>query len=285
MWSRKELKEKAKRCVSMNYWKGVLAGLLLVVLCGGGGSAGSISGVAARLNDKDSQYDSGYYAEWDSPEEDWDDGYLYYEEDVDDMFLADDIFVFGMVAFVVLMLVLLIVLLVLLPLRIFIFNPLGIGTRRFFVKNLKEPAQFKEVCYAFDHNYKNCVKTEFLREIYTFLWTLLLVIPGIVKSYEYQMIPYILGEHPEMKTEEVFALSKSMMYGNKWHAFVLDLSFFGWYILNGITLGILGIFYLNPYVEQTNAALYQTLKSQHFQKSRQEITEGEDYGIYDSDCR
>ncbi len=76
------------------------------------------------------------------------------------------------------------------------------------------------------------------------------------------MVPYLLADNPELGREEAFALSREMMRGNKWKAFVLDLSFFGWYILNGVTLGILGIFYLKPYVCQTNAALYQTLKEQ-----------------------
>ena len=82
------------------------------------------------------------------------------------------------------------------------------------------------------------------------------------------MVPYILGEQPDLDRERIFELSKTMMYGNKWKAFVLDLSFLGWYLLNGITLGILGIFYLNPYVEQTGAALYQTLKSEYLQKNQ-----------------
>ena len=59
----------------------------------------------------------------------------------------------------------------------------------------------------------------------TFLWSLLLIIPGIVKSYEYRMIPYLLADHPEMSKDEAFAASKAMIDGNKWDAFVLDFSF------------------------------------------------------------
>lgn len=83
------------------------------------------------------------------------------------------------------------------------------------------------------------------------------------------MIPYILGETPNITKEEAFALSRIMMTGNKWNAFVLDLSFLGWYILTGLTFGILGIFYVNPYVKQTNAALYQKLKSLRFAQTEQ----------------
>lgn len=76
------------------------------------------------------------------------------------------------------------------------------------------------------------------------------------------MIPYILAENENITTDEAFIRSKEMMDGNKWNAFVLDLSFIGWEILNAFTLGILGIFYVNPYIHQTDAALYDCLKIQ-----------------------
>lgn len=78
--------------------------------------------------------------------------------------------------------------------------------------------------------------------------------------YEYMMVPFILAENPDMRRKEVFALSKKMMTGNKWKAFVLDLSFLGWSILGGITLGILNVLFVAPYQNLTKAELYQTLK-------------------------
>jgi uncharacterized membrane protein len=108
------------------------------------------------------------------------------------------------------------------------------------------------------------VLTQFLKSLYTLLWTLLLIIPGIVKHYEYRMIPYLLADFPEMSKDDAFRISKEMMNGNKMNAFILDLSFIGWHILSAVTLGIVGIFYVNPYVNATNAELYLTLKKQHF---------------------
>ena len=102
----------------------------------------------------------------------------------------------------------------------------------------------------------------FFRDLYTFLWSLLFIIPGIVKSYEYRMIPYILGENPDMNMEQAFAMSKQMMDGNKWNAFVLDLSFILWDLLGACTVGILNILYIEPYKRLTDAGLYQTLKEQ-----------------------
>ena len=112
----------------------------------------------------------------------------------------------------------------------------------------------------FDSNYKSMVKTMFFRDLYVFLWTLLLVIPGIVKAYQYMMIPYLLAENPEMTKEQAFAESKRMMSGQKWRAFVLDLSFIGWEILSLLTFGLVGIFYVNPYRDSTHAALYEKLR-------------------------
>ena len=145
-------------------------------------------------------------------------------------------------------------------LDVFICNPIEVGCKRFYVRNLNESAQVGNVGFAFDNNYKNITKTMFFRDLYTILWTLLFIIPGIVKSYEYQMIPYLLADNPQMTKEQAFAESKRMMSGQKWRAFVLDLSFIGWNILSAITLGILGIFYVQPYMDATHAALYEALR-------------------------
>ena len=100
----------------------------------------------------------------------------------------------------------------------------------------------------------------FLRNIYNALWYLT-IIGGVIKTYEYRMIPYILAENPNIKRKEAFAMSKQMMKGNKWKAFVLDLSFFGWNFLSVLTFGLLSILYVNPYNAATNTELYAVLKS------------------------
>ena len=143
----------------------------------------------------------------------------------------------------------------------FLINPLAVGAYRFSVCNLNQKAQAKEAAYAFDSgNYLEIVKTMFLRDIFTFLWTLLFIIPGIVKSYEYRMIPYLLADDPTMTKDRAFAESRAMMRGNKWRAFVLDLSFLGWHILSVFTLGILELFYVAPYEFMADAALYESLR-------------------------
>lgn len=96
----------------------------------------------------------------------------------------------------------------------------------------------------------------FLMQLYIFLWSLLFIIPGVIKSYEYMMVPYILAENPGMDRKEAFAISKRMMDGQKWAAFVLELSFLGWIILGVVTCGLLGIFWIQPYINATMTELY-----------------------------
>ena len=89
----------------------------------------------------------------------------------------------------------------------------------------------------------------------------MLVVPGIIKHYEYRMIPYILAENPTMPREEAFQISRRMMMGQKMDVFVLDLSFIGWTLLGICTVGILLVFYVEPYIYLTHAELYHALKN------------------------
>ena len=143
--------------------------------------------------------------------------------------------------------------------RIFVTNPLEIGCRGFFLRNTEEPAEMNELGVGF-HPYFHNVGALLLRDVFIALWSLLFVIPGCIKHYSYRMVPYILAENPEISGKEAITLSRQMMDGHKWNAFVLDLSFIGWAILSSVTLGLAGIFYVNPYKYCTDAELYQALK-------------------------
>ena len=99
-----------------------------------------------------------------------------------------------------------------------------------------------------------------MKDLFIWLWSLLFIIPGIIKAYEYRLVPYIISENPQMNYRDALAESKKLMAGNKWKSFVLDLSFIGWDLLAGLTLGVLDIFFVGPYKASTDAALYETLK-------------------------
>ena len=104
-----------------------------------------------------------------------------------------------------------------------------------------------------------------------FLWSLLCVVPGIVKAYSYRMVPYIIAESPDMDQREAFRLSRSMMDGNKWRVFVYDLSFIGWEILNAFTFGFLGLFYVNPYKATADAELYAQIRDEFLGRGQQQF--------------
>lgn len=95
--------------------------------------------------------------------------------------------------------------------------------------------------------------------IFIFLWSLLFVIPGIIAAYRYRFAYYNLCENPDMGVMEALNMSKAQTNGFKWQLFVLDLSFIGWNILVGLTLGILDI-WVAPYIAQSNIAFFQEIK-------------------------
>lgn len=272
MWTRAQLKQKGKFAFQRNYWKTVLISLILTALLGGSSAAGSISSsVSSVLPAKETYVTTGSYTYHDTYEE-FDDVFGEFDEEIYDDTLdqellddgMDTVMVVAVLTFLIVFLIVFIVIMaVALLLDAFLFCPLEVGCRRYFLMNLNNQAEVKEMAYGFDHNYKNIVKTMFLRDIFTILWSLLFIIPGIVKSYEYRMIPYLLAENPQMTKNEAFAISKQMMTGQKWKAFVLDLSFLGWEILSIFTFGLLDIFYVGPYRNMTWAALYEALKNQN----------------------
>lgn len=322
MWTRVQLKDKAKGALDINYWKIVLVSLIIVLV--GGGAASSAGAnfeeeFSTNLESEDTDIWNDLFSEddaWDEESDDlmdeynysqwyedpnasdeyWDgyyDGYFgnsesakteeylagYNDGQLDDIAENDfgstfeDGFSSGafegissgqitgilIVFFVVFIIVIVIVSAIGLVYGAFILNPVDVGAKRFFVKSLEEAAEVKEIAFAFDNNYKNVAKILFVKDLKVLLWSLLFIIPGVIKSYEYFMMPYLLAENPNLTKEEAFRLSKQMMTGNKWKTFVLELSFFWWDMLSAITVGIVGIFYVNPYKNLTFAALYEEL--------------------------
>lgn len=287
MWTRASLKEKAKTALSANYWRIILVTLIVFVIGGASSSAGiniDSSDIKSFFEDKSSITNEMGFGEEFYYNDDASDfgGEFYYNGDAsdfgeefyyngdasdfgeefyyNDFFDAEEMIDFGIsMFFMILAIVVVIAFIIGFFLSVFIYCPLEVGTKRFFFNSLNRPAEVKEVAFAFDNNYKNVVKILFFRELYLLGWSLLFVIPGIVKSYEYLMVPYLLAENPNLTKEQAFTLSKQMMMGHKWDAFVLDLSFLGWDILSGFTMGILSIFYVEPYKCLTYAALYEEL--------------------------
>lgn len=142
----------------------------------------------------------------------------------------------------------------------FIGYPLMVGMDRFFMENRLFGSKIERLFWVFKSGgYLNIVKTMFLLNLKVLLWSFLLIIPGIIKSYEYFMVPYILAENPKISSKRAFELSKEMTRDEKFDIFFLGLSFIGWIILGSITCGI-GLLFLEPYVQATYAELYQVMR-------------------------
>lgn len=120
------------------------------------------------------------------------------------------------------------------------------------------------------HDFGRILGTTLLVEIYTFLWTLLLIVPGIIKGCSYAMTPYILRDYPELSYNAAIEKSMAMMEGHKMKLFLLYLSFIGWAILCILTLG-LGYLLLMPYVATAQAAFYEDLKAQAANASEETV--------------
>ncbi|EPE62178.1 hypothetical protein L479_01430 [Exiguobacterium sp. S17] len=111
----------------------------------------------------------------------------------------------------------------------------------------------------FQNGYVKHVLAPFFMGLFIVLWSLLLIVPGIIKSFSYSLTNYILRDQPELSSLEAITESRRMMDGHKMDAFKLVLSFIGWFFVGVLTLGI-GFLYVYPYFTTTYAAFYDSLR-------------------------
>jgi len=267
VWTRPELRERGRTAFQRNYWWCVLAALILMLITGGGSSSRSNNDkkqsnsyttknvYSINLGDEMTSMKSTFSKESITNKVGSSVGGFTYTLGRAAYGIAG-----GVLSLFFIVLILAIIAFAII-LHVLVFNPLEMGGRKFFMQNaLAKQDNISSFLDAFKSGYYgNVVVTMLVRDVKVFLWSLLLIIPGIVKAYEYRMVPYILAEHPELSYSEVLRISSEMMDGQKWNAFVLDLSFLGWIILAAFTCGILNIFWVNPYVYATEAELYLEL--------------------------
>lgn len=144
---------------------------------------------------------------------------------------------------------------------VFVKNVICIGKNRYFLEQRRySGTRAKELFFVYKNNRLRHVSyVMLLRYIKQILWDLT-IIGGVIKFYEYRMIPYILAENPMIKTKDAFYISKKMMQDEKWNVFLIDLTFLPWFILSFFTFNLVGLFYANAYYECINAELYITLR-------------------------
>ena len=139
---------------------------------------------------------------------------------------------------------------------ILVHGPLAVGLQRIFCKNSRgAKSNLKDLFLPFKENFGESFLAGLLVNLFTFLWSLLFVIPGIVKSYSYHMTYYLMLQDPALSANEAIDLSRQMMHGNKGKLFLMDLSMIGWKLLVIITFGIAAI-YVGPYISQAHTEFY-----------------------------
>lgn len=232
MWTRSLLKTNAKQVLRQSYWTAFLVCLVASLLSFGASNF--------RLNFNLNYNTSAEY-------------YNYPFNVFNDFPFADLIVKFGAVIAIILLL-----------LHIFITNPIEVGRNRYFMESRVGNAPFSSLFSVFGSpGYWNIVKVMFLKNLFIFLWSLLLVFPGIYKMYQYRMVDYLLAENPFLPYDRAFELSRMMTDGEKFNIFVLDLSFYGWFLLGALLLYI-GILFIYPYVYATFAELYAAMRAKSF---------------------
>jgi len=148
--------------------------------------------------------------------------------------------------------------------------PLIAGLLVFFLKLIRSEETSPKLVFSQFPRFDAFLLMYIIQVIFTILWTLLLIIPGIIAGFRYALSFFIMIDHPEMKGIDAIRRSKEMMYGYKWKYFLLHLSFIGWYLLCIPTLGI-GLLWLTPYVFTTQASFYEDLRIKYEQKNLNKV--------------
>lgn len=252
MWTRAQLKRNAKIAYRRNYWLCILVSLIVTAL---GGIAYGWPGLDITITrDMEALKELG--------------------ENYKAAFTASEWAMFKEVMMIGIIVGVIVGSLAGVGCILFLGNLATVGGSRFYLENREHKTSLLQVFYAFrDGRYKPCVKAMLVRWIIIKAYSILFIIPGIVKSYAYRLVPYILAENPMMDRKRALELSEDMMRGHKWEAFVFDLSFIGWKLAGMLSGGLLNVFVVEPYVSASYAEYYTALKSEAIYKGITSRTE------------
>ncbi|MGN0641894.1 MAG: DUF975 family protein [Huintestinicola sp.] len=246
MWTISQLKENAKAALKNYYGLAIVVTLIVTLLAGGSSVGYSFSSPSGSSSDTEEYYEDyfeGYF----------DDHYTGESEDYNsDAAVAALVGVTGVIV--------LFALAIGFAYSAFVALPIQVGQNRFYLDARAGEPEIGKVFSQFRQGrYMSTVKTMFIMQLKVFLWSLLFWIPGIIKSLEYALVPYIMAENPQVDRKRAFEISRNTMNGEKANLFGLQLSFIGWYLLGGITCGI-GMFFIMPYVNATMAEFYSCMR-------------------------
>lgn len=232
MANRAELKAHAKECLRQYYWMALLVSVIASLFGVGQGYSFNFN-VSSQNSVRTGQYD----------------------QDMDHLVYL---------TFILIVLIAIIVIgLIIIIFRAFVSSVVEVGLCSYFIESRKTKidAGFHQLFYGFGcGHYLNIVKSMFMKNLFIFGWTLLFVIPGIIKSYEYAMVPYLLAEQPDLHYKAALKKSRDMMDGHKFELFILQLSFIGWKLL-GMLLCCVGVVFVLPYENATYTEYFIELKA------------------------
>ena len=230
----KKIKSEGKEAFKRNYWNCVLVAFIMSLLTAGAGAAS-----AGRTQNAG---DAGTAAQQQALQE---------LESLPQEAVA--------VAAASVFAVLMVFIIIGIVLKIFVFNPLKVGGYRFFKKNnIEEGVKAGALGEGFG-NYGHIFATLFLSDLFFALWSMLFIIPGLIKAYSYRLVPYLVKDEPGLSATETITRSRELMDGHKMEAFLLDLSFIGWILLGVVTFGLVDVFWTDPYLESSRARFYLEL--------------------------
>jgi len=224
MWNRAEIKARGKAAFKNNYWNSVLVSLIYAIFFMASGST-----YRSRQGQIKEQLENNPDAA---------------KILVAVLAVLGVIIIFGIV------------------LKILVINPLEVGCSKFFLMNQTGRPQPMIIGDGYSQNYKNNVLGIFLKDLFIGLGYIAFIIPGVILSYSFRLVPYILAENPDISGPDALRKSREMMQGQKMNCFIYDWSFILWNILVIFTCGIAGLFYVRPYKMNADAVLYQAIKAE-----------------------
>ncbi|MDX9916476.1 MAG: DUF975 family protein [Gudongella sp.] len=242
MWSRVELKTKAKAYLKKYYWKAFAVTFIVALMAGAKAEVSTNNNYFSPGFGQSEYYLSFNLSDWTTK--------VFKLIDINPFQVA----VVGSVFFLFIIGIILF--------KIIVTNAMEVGAKRFFISDVYEEPEISTLFSTFKKGeWPSIAFNMFLMDLFIALWGLLLIVPGIIKYYEYCMVPYILAEEPQMSFDEAKTISASMTSGQKGKIFELDVSFIGWYLLGGLLFGLGGLF-VRPYHEATLANLYKEYRNE-----------------------
>lgn len=239
-WKREVLKSRAKAVLSKTYWYTFLVCLISSIL-GGDGISFDLTTNISDIKDMLSGISSGDFM----------------TEFTDAFSIGSDLISLSVIPAVIVGFI--IGFAVSIAFKIFVSNPIEAGKCRYLYYNAKSPTKITAVFSGFQQNYLKTVATLLVRDLIIAAGFIMFIIPGIILLYALRMVPYIIAENPGIDTRRALSLSLEMTRSQKLDMFVLDLSFLGWIFLGVLALGI-GVLFVIPYIESTEAELYGALR-------------------------